>query len=193
MRIPDITRDETLDLARRYCELPSYQAGVSNGQADEEIEKLFHTIRNRGHMVPEDLRLIARWKYPGKALVNLVRKNTPVEVEEISRASFSAKTGRLRIGALLALHGVGWPMASVILHFAFPDRYPMLDKRVMRVMEAPTAYSFDRWVDYTDLCRKASRRLGVSMRILDRALWTLDLTGMPDGARAKRDGPSVDP
>ncbi len=191
MRIPDITRDEALDLDRRYCELPSYEAGVTNGQADEKIERRFQTIRNRGHMVPEDLRLIARWKYPGRALVDLVGKNTPTEVEEISRASFSAETGRLRIGALLALHGVGWPMASVILHFACPDRYPMLDKRVMRVIGSPAAYSFDRWVEYTALCRKASRCLGVSMRTLDRALWTLDLTGMPDGA--KQNGPSVDP
>lgn len=80
MRIPDITRDEAPDPARRYCELPSYEAGVSNGQADEDIERRFRTIRKRGHMVPEDLRLIARWKYPGEALVNLVGKNTPDSV-----------------------------------------------------------------------------------------------------------------
>ena len=180
MRIPNITRDETLDLARRYCELESYEAGVSNGDADDEIERRFQTIRARGLMLSEDLRHIARWKYPGKALVNLIEKNTPIEVTEISRASFSASTERLRVGALLALHGVGWPMASVILHFAFPDRYPMLDKRVMRVIGAPAAYSFDRWVEYADLCREASRRLGVSMRVLDRALWTLAGSDQPD-------------
>ena len=191
MRIP-ITRDQALQLARHYCELPSYQAGVSNGEADEQIERRFLAIRGRGHMVSEDLRHIARWKYPGRALVNLVDKNTQAEVTEISRASFSATTERLRIGALLALHGVGWPMASVILHFAFPDRYPMLDKRVMRVVGGPEAYSFARWDEYTDLCRVASQRLDVSMRVLDRALWTLDLTGTPEGARAKRHDPSVD-
>ena len=143
--------------------------------------------------MPEDLRHIARWKYPGRALVNLVEKNTQIEVTEISRASFSATTERLRVGALLALHGVGWPMASVILHFAFPDRYPMLDKRVMRVVGAPHAYSFARWVEYTDLCREASRRLEVSLRVLDRALWTLDRTSTPDGTTARRHGLSVDP
>ncbi len=192
MKVP-ITRDQALCLAQHYCELPSYEAGVSNGEADEQIERRFQVIRDRKHMVPGDLRHIARWKYPGKALANLVEKNTLIEVTEISRTSFSATTERLRIGALLALHGVGWPMASVILHFAFPDRYPMLDKRVMRVVGGPAAYSFDRWVEYTDLCREASRRLDVSMRILDRALWTLDRTRSPDGVRAKQQGPSVDP
>ncbi|WP_420462813.1 hypothetical protein [Candidatus Palauibacter sp.] len=192
MHIP-LTSDQALDLAQRYSELPSYEAGVSNGQADEQIERRFQTIRGRGHMVPEDLRHIAKWKYPGKALVNLVEKNTQIEVTEISRASFSATTERLRVGALLALHGVGWPMASVILHFAFPDRYPMLDKRVMRVVGVPHAYSFARWVEYTDLCREASRRLEVSLRVLDRALWTLDRTSTPDGTTARRHGLSVDP
>ena len=66
---------------------------MSNGQADEEIEKRFRTIRKRGHLVPEDLRLIARWKYPGKALVNLVGKNTPVEVEEIPGRRFRPRRG----------------------------------------------------------------------------------------------------
>ena len=192
MHVP-VTRDQALSLAQRYCELPSYEDGVSNGEADEQIERRFQIIRDRKHMVSGDLRRIARWKYPGKALVNLVEKNTRVEVKEISRTSFSATTERLRIGALLALQCVGWPMASVILHFAFPDRYPMLDKRVMRVVGAPAAYSFDRWVEYTDLCREASRRLGVSMRILDRALWTLDQAASPDGVRAKQQGPSLDP
>ena len=192
MHVP-VTRDQALCLAQHYCELPSYEAGVSNGQADEQIERRFQTIRDRGHMVPGDLRHIARWKYPGKALVNLVEKNTLIEVTEISRASFSATTERLRVGALLVLHGVGWPMASVILHFAFPDRYPILDKRVMRVVGAPDAYKFDRWVKCTDLCREASRRLGVSMRVLDRALWTLDRTSTPEGAGAKRQGRSFDP
>lgn len=191
MHVP-ITRDEALRLARHYCELPSYEPGVSNDEADEQIERRFQTIRDRRYMVPGDLSLIARWKYPGKALVNLVEKNTLIEVTEISQASFSATTERLRIGALLALHGVGWPMASVILHFAFPDRYPMLDKRVMRVVGAPATYSFDRWVEYTELCREASRRLGVSMRVLDRALWTLDRTATPDGASAKRPSHSLD-
>lgn len=180
MHIP-VTRDEALDLAQRYTGLPSYEDGVSNGQADEQIEERFRTVRKRGHMAPEDLRHTARWKYPGKALVTLVKENKPSELEEISHASFSATTDRLRVGALLALHGVGWPMASVILHFAFPNTYPILDKRVMRAVGARNNYTFRRWVEYTELCRKGSQRLGVSMRVLDRALWTLDRIGTPDG------------
>ena len=125
-------------------------------------------------MIPNDLRATARWKYPGKRLMNLIGENTADEVAEIARVSFSATSERLRVGALLALHGVGWPMASAILHFVFPGRYPMLDVRVMRIVDGPRGYSFERWIQFTEFCRKASTERGVTMRELDRALWTHD-------------------
>ena len=55
-------------------------------------------------------------------------------------------------------------MASVILHFTFPGRYPILDKRVMRVAGGPDAYNFDAWVEYTGwaicaTCNLPPRRL----------------------------------
>ena len=62
-------------------------------------------------------------------------------------------------------------MASVILHFAFPDRYPMLDKRVMRVVGAPAAYSFDRWVEYTELAGSAARSSASRARPKERRVY----------------------
>ena len=62
-------------------------------------------------------------------------------------------------------------MASVILHFAFPRRYPILDRRAMKAVGGSTHCTFDLWEEYSDLCRRAAKRLGVSMRTLDRALW----------------------
>ncbi len=173
MKIP-LTRNQVLDLAESYRKQPFYDPGVSNGEADDELDRRFRRARVRGHLVTDDLLHTAQWKYPGPALLKLVKQNTRLEVEEISRVSFNATTPRLRIGALLALHGVSWPMASVILHFAFPDRYPILDKRVMRTIGGAMTYNFDRWVKYTDLCQRWSRNHDVPMRALDRALWTYD-------------------
>ena len=55
-----------------------------------------------------------------------------VEIEELV---FDARKGvvvdpseeRLRIGVLLPLDGIDWPTASVLLHLAHRDRYPILD------------------------------------------------------------------
>ena len=122
-------------------------------------------------MIPDDLRAIAKWKYPGPKLLSLVEENTSDEVAEITRMSFAATTERLRGGALLALRGVDWPMARVILQFAFPGQYPIPDKRVMRAIAGPHRFNFDSWIQVTKFLRAKSIEFGVTMRELDRALW----------------------
>lgn len=128
----------------------------------------------RGHMTRDDLIEVARWKWRGGATRKLCAQNTEAEVKEITSVSFAAESERLRIGALLSLHGVQWPMASVILHFVFPDRYPILDIRAMNTVGGSTNYTLARWNEYAELCRKTAAEHKVSMRDLDRALWAYD-------------------
>jgi len=168
-------------LSKRYRAQDSYQAGVSNAEADRKLADILTAARRRGHMQPSDLEEVARWKYPGPAVRNMVALNSFVDVEEISRVSFATDSERLRIGALMTLNGVAGPMASVILHFVFPDRYPVLDKRVMRTIGAPIAYQYDRWLQYGEFCRRAASDYGVTLRILDEALWQYDYERRPRG------------
>ena len=125
----------------------------------------------RGHITKEDLIATAAWKWRGARTQQLCDKNTPDEVKEISRLSFASSLERLRIGALLSLDGVGWPMASVILHFVFPDRYPILDVWAMKSVGGSRRYSLQGWLEYSELCRKTAKEHGVSLRTLDKALW----------------------
>jgi hypothetical protein len=125
-------------------------------------------------MTRDDLIAVAAWKWRGGRTRQLCADNTEAEVAEISSVSFSAKSERLRVGVLLALRGVQWPIASVILHFAFPDRYPILDVRVMKSVGGSTHYTFEKWSEYADLCREAADKHVVSMRTLDKALWAYD-------------------
>ena len=125
-------------------------------------------------MTSEDLIAVAEWKWSGGRTRNLCELNSSAEVEEISTASFAAESERFRIGALLSLSGVGWPMASVILHFTFPVRYPILDVRAMRTVNGSTHYTFQKWQKYTKLCRDSAMKHDVSMRTLDKALWAFD-------------------
>ena len=170
------TRNEILDLAEEYLSLPSYQFGVPNGEADRRLGLKLGAARERGHMILDDLRATASWKYPGKALMNLVEQNTADQVEDSSRASFAATAERQRVEALRDLRGVDWAMASTIVHFAFPDSYPIVDKRVMRTIGGPSPdrFNFDEWVRFTKFSRVKSKEFGVTMRELDRALWTYD-------------------
>jgi hypothetical protein len=165
----NLTRDQILQFADRY----------DFGQ-DHDISGTMQAAAARGHMTRDDLIVVAKWKWKGGRTRQLCRQNSEPDVEEITRVSFSTSSERLRIGALLALRGVHWPMASVILHFAFPTKYPILDVRAMGSVGASTIYTFEKWLEYCALCRQCTLDHGVSMRTLDKALWAFDKLG--DGA-----------
>ena len=69
-------------------------------------------------------------------------------------------------------------VASVVLHFADPGRYPVYDVRVRAALRRagvrqrfpPTPAG---WVAYAVTLRALAARYGVSLRTLDKALWRL--------------------
>ena len=75
--------------------------------------------------------------------------------------------------ALISLEGVGVPTGSVLLHFAYPESYPILDVRALQSLGSlpRSVYPVSFWLDYLDCCRALAAQLGVSMRTLDKALW----------------------
>lgn len=77
------------------------------------------------------------------------------------------------MAALLGLDGVGVPTASTLLHFAFPDRYPILDVRALQSLgcAARSAYPISFWLEYLAACRNIADRHKVTVRTLDKALW----------------------
>jgi hypothetical protein len=91
----------------------------------------------------------------------------------LTALAFSTADERLRICLLTALHGVDWPMASVLLHFGSRERYPILDWRALESLGVDdlNCYTFKIWKQYTDVCRAFADENKVDMRTLDRALW----------------------
>ena len=85
----------------------------------------------------------------------------------------SAKHERIRIGSLLPLAGVGFPTASVILHFCHKDPYPIIDFRALWSLgyDKPPSYNIQFWQEYVDYTRKLAQQTGLSIGELDKALW----------------------
>ena len=138
---------------------------------DEKLSRLAPTVKARGHLSRADLEEVCRWK-SARALP-LIRRNTENEVQEVTRLALATESERLRIETLVLLQGVGWPMASVILHWFHEEAYPLMDVRALWSLgiSVPTEYSFSFWWKYVETCRSLSSTLGVSMRTVDRALW----------------------
>ena len=143
----------------------------SYARNDEALIALQSSIQSRGYLTHSDLETLAKWKAPRSA--GRIRGNSKEYVREITSIALSANTERARIETLTLLDGVGWPTASVILHYYHREPYPIIDFRALWTvsLDVPNQYNIDVWTIYVDFCRELSRDTGMSMRELDKALW----------------------
>ena len=171
--------------------VPEYAARFHSEDDDEGLA-IGRTARERGHYTLDEFRKVCRWKTPRSA--PLVAQNSAGSVRALTRIGLSdTSSERERITALRSLRGVGWPTASVLLHLAYPDRYPILDKRVVHALgvRAPSAYSFRFWEAFLIAWRELANQAGVDGRTFDQALWQWSkeqdvlLYGRPEDSRSR--------
>ena len=148
-------------------------AGERDRRLTEEITKeVFPAYLRKGYLTREGFLTVCTWKTPRSK--PHCESNAPALIKEISALVLTTKSERLRIQVWTLLAGVKWPTASVFLHFAFPRRYPVLDYRALWSLreKVPPKYTFSFWEEYAQYCRSLARKAGVTMRVLDKALWT---------------------
>jgi hypothetical protein len=151
--------------------VPDYAARFP-AEDDGEALAIGRNARKRGHYTLEEFREVCRWKTPRSA--PLVGQNSAESVQALTRIALSETSSeRERIDALRSLRGVGWPTASVLLHLAYPDRYPILDKRVVHALgvRASSTYGFRFWEAFISAWRQLAKQAGVDGRTFDKALW----------------------
>jgi hypothetical protein len=152
----------------------AYMAGLTPHGADEErnVVTIGNDARQRGFLQLNELLAIAKWKSPRRA--HAVHRNSMEFVEEITRFALSAKVQRSQISTLTVLDGVGWPMASVILHLCSNNEYPIFDIRALETLGHDSRVRVNDhlfWEEYSLFCRSEARKNMVSMGEFDRALW----------------------
>jgi hypothetical protein len=156
--------------ANRYVE------GMTDDEREEEarIETVIvPRTREAGYVSRQDFLDVCRWKSPRSA--PRCQRNEEGYIKEVSRVALSTSSERLRIEVLPLLDGVGWPTASVLLHWFHTDRYPILDVRALHTLGAEDLpYDFESWWAYTQYCRGLADQASVTMRTLDQALWRYD-------------------
>ena len=160
-------------------ELPFYPNEIRYWADRFEVwyeDRIFNEIvprtRKAGFLNKPDFLDLCEWKSPRAR--RKYQSNPEQYIQAVTHVALSAPSERLRIEVLTLLDGVSWPTASVILHFAHPEPYPILDFRAMwslRVDWETLKYTFDFWWAYTQFCRQIADENGVPMRTLDRALW----------------------
>ena len=153
-------------------EINDWASRYSYSRGEEDVTELGVKAHKQGYLTRGELLQFFDWKTGGRGR-SRCEKNSDSYVRELTGLSFTTKEDRLRIEVLTLLDGVQWPVASAILHFVFPEKYPILDFRALWSLgiEKPPVYNYPFWKAYIDTCQVLAHANNVGLRTLDRALW----------------------
>jgi hypothetical protein len=120
----------------------------------------------------ENLLVIVDWK--SKRRAKLLADNSHSEREEALRIAVSAFEPRTAFGVLMGLAGIDTPMASAILTTIDPSRYTIIDWRALDALGRPDwSASLKLYLRYYfPECARIAAAAGVSLRTVDKALWS---------------------
>lgn len=161
----NLTKDNIIKYAQKYDE-------IMKGSFDEYGEKeLKEWLSNNRYLEKEKFVRLGKWK--SRRPTKHYESNSDDLIREVTKLSLSTENEEVRIKILRILKGVSWPVASVILHFAFPDKYTIMDYRAIWSLgwELPKAYNFKFWQEYCQKIRDIAKECGTDLRTVDKALW----------------------
>jgi hypothetical protein len=168
------SRKEIASLAEQY------NAENPDRNLEDEIETTIGPRMRRDHyLAKNDFLQLCKWKT--KRTQKACASNGDDFLESVTKIALRTSCEELRISILTLLHGVDWPTSSVILHFGHDNQYPILDFRALWSLGVapPSQYSFPFWLPYTEYCRRLGAECGVSLRVLDQALWQYSKENQP--------------
>ena len=145
---------------------------VSERCKDDWIEDTLQTrLQERQCLSRSELECLDIWKTNYGRVRHHFKKN---KSDAIRRQTGEAYTTQ-RIEPLMVLEGLQqYPMASSLMHFICPDRFPVIDTRALwTLLGKKLSAGKDRtlWRAYVSKCRDIKRDYGTSLRTIDRALW----------------------
>jgi thermostable 8-oxoguanine DNA glycosylase len=139
----------------------------------KEFENISNLIQSKECITHYDFLRIRNFK-----LQNSSPEDEKAVVETTKRAFVLAKEDKIQqaISILLELDGVAIPIASTILAMKFPDKFAIIDKRVINAIgkkEWLKTYlkSLKTYEEYLLLLRKLAKEKGLKLRELERSLF----------------------
>ena len=91
-----------------------YEAHDDWLRRDLRAETAADTAKKHGSMTKEEFLTVTMWKSPRPK--HRLEENTADDIKDATHSAFSTTNARVRIGVLMTLRGVSYPMASAILH-----------------------------------------------------------------------------
>lgn len=158
-------KESILFYARKYDKTVN-----KNDRIEDELLKWFNENRflNRDNFLK-----LCLWKSKRPKKYYLDKINSDERIKQITQFALKTDDEYLRLEMLTLLKGVSHRVASVILHFSFPNKYMIMDFRAIWSLgwKQPKSYSLEFWLKYTNEGKKIANKNGVTLRELDKALW----------------------
>ena len=131
--------DKIDEIRRRYDDATDHEATAAGRRA-----------RGRGYYTKPEFITVCRWKSP--RISGRAAKNAPGAIHRQTCLAFRASDEEERMRSLIELAWVGIPVASTLLHFAFPRLYPIIDWRALESLgqKRRSTYSIIFWLSYLD-------------------------------------------
>ena len=158
-------------------------------------EYLFNDIhknfQKRGWLTPEEFLAIVIWKRStSKTNITKSIKPSGKSVEDITRNVAKAESRETKILILTSIKFIGIAIASAILTVLYPNEFTIIDVRArnsLKRMSIPVLGNPEEnvqdYLDYVDLCKIEAKKLNLSLRDFDRALWGMDIYEGEKGLR----------
>jgi hypothetical protein len=154
-----------------------YWSEITATEAAEErrFEEDFAQARALSYLSKDLFLRVARWKSPRQT--PNYEQNSEASIRNASMEALKAIDDSAALSALMRLSGVALRTASAILHWLRPDRFPVLDFRVVAALDErePKSYEdFSLYARIAERVRALAEQHQVDLRTIDRPLWTWD-------------------
>jgi len=147
----------------------------------DDENRIMAGLSKKNYLTKADYKKIVDWKSP--RVKHFCDENTEDFIKEVSSIAFKSNNEQVKIEVLTLLRGTSFPVASAILHFRFPDKYPILDFRALWSLRGtekpPQKYNFDFWWKYVEEVRSLSNSKNLDIRTIDKALWFYSKENQP--------------
>jgi hypothetical protein len=169
----------TRAFVREWAAVYDRRAKPGDRAVEREVKAYLRGQPSTKHLDKRHFVRLARWKSTRSTAA--YQRNSAQLVRETTYHASRIANERLKAYILTALDGVSISVAAAILHFFNPRLYPVFDRRHRTTLKKAGWWprrvdddGLDAWEDYVAVMRKLSRRLRVSLRELDKALYAYD-------------------
>ncbi len=147
---------------------------IDNYDLEKVLYKKSKAWGAKGWLTKEEIMPICLWK--SRRPKNLYSRNSDAKIRQVTKKAFNETDEFKKMKILTSLSGVSIPTASAILSMTNPDKYPIIDIRVVQTLQDLgkikwKTITYRNWIKYIDIVRGIARNGQRTVRDVEKGLF----------------------